>query len=119
MEDEAIVRLYWERDEQALKESEIKYGSYCSSIARNILDIWEDVQECVNDTWLKAWNAIPPHRPSLLSVFLGKITRNLAFDTYRREQREKRGGYTGSSEVYQDCLYYGLISEAMRSLRYL
>lgn len=93
MEDREIVQLYWDRDEAAIKESSLKYGAYCRSISRNILESWEDAEEVVNDTWLKAWNAIPPKKPSILSVFLGRITRNLSFDIYRREHREKRGGH--------------------------
>ena len=82
MEDERIVLLYWDRDEAAISESSMKYGAYCTSIAQNILKNPADAEECVNDTWLHAWNAMPPHRPSLLSTFLGKITRNLSFDLY-------------------------------------
>lgn len=93
MDDERIVQLYWERNESAIAESARKYGAYCTSIARNILLNPADAEECVNDTWLHAWNAMPPHRPSLLSAFLGKITRNLSFDLYKRLHREKRGGY--------------------------
>ena len=70
----------------------MKYGAYCTSIAQNILQNPADAEECVNDTWLHAWNAMPPHRPSLLSTFLGKITRNLSFDLYRKMHRKKRGG---------------------------
>ena len=92
MEDEKIVSLYWERKEQAITESSQKYGTYCHSIARNILQNHSDAEECVNDTWLRAWNAMPPHRPSLLSTFLGKITRNLSFDLYKKLHRQKRGG---------------------------
>ena len=94
MEDEQIVRLYWDRNEQAIRESSIKYGAYCGSIARNILANEPDVEECVNDTWLNAWRAMPPHRPSVLSTFLGKITRNLAFNLYKKLHRDKRGGHT-------------------------
>ena len=93
MEDEKIVALYWDRNEQAITETSVKYGAYCGSIARNILQNQEDAEECVNDTWFRAWNAMPPHWPAILSVFLGKITRNLSFDRYKREHREKRGGY--------------------------
>ena len=91
MEDERIVLLYWDRDEAAISESSMKYGAYCTSIAQNILKNPADAEECVNDTWLHAWNAMPPHRPSLLSTFLGKITRNLSFDLYRKMHRKKRG----------------------------
>lgn len=92
MDDEKIVQLFWDRDETAISEASGKYGAYCLSIALNILGSREDAQECVNDTYLKAWNTIPPHRPEMLSTFLGKITRNLSFDRYRANRREKRGG---------------------------
>lgn len=92
MEDEKILDLYWARDEQALSETEQKYGGYCRAIAHGILTSREDAEECVNDTWLGAWNAIPPKRPGILSAFLGRITRNLAFDAYRASHAEKRGG---------------------------
>ena len=94
MEDATIVQLYWDRNEQAITESSAKYGGYCKSIACNILADPSDAEECVNDTWLNAWGAMPPHRPSLLSVFLGKITRNLSFDRYRQLHRDKRGGHS-------------------------
>lgn len=94
MDDEQIVQLYWDRNERAIEESSTKYGSYCRNIARNILQSNEDAEECVNDTWLTAWNTMPPHKPSVLSAFLGKLTRNLSFDRYRTLHREKRGGHT-------------------------
>ena len=93
MNDEQIVRLYWERKEQAISESSDKYGAYCSAVAGNILTDHEDVKECVNDTWLKAWNSMPPNKPSILSAFFGKITRNLSFNRYKKLHREKRGGH--------------------------
>jgi RNA polymerase sigma-70 factor (ECF subfamily) len=68
-----------------------KYGSYCLSIAKNILDNQEDAEECVNDTYLHAWNSIPPNRPKILSTYLGKIVRNLSFNVYKRNKAEKRG----------------------------
>ena len=92
MEDEKIIALYWQRQESAITATAEKYGSYCSAIARNILHSDRDGEECVNDTWLAAWNAMPPHRPSILSAFLGKLTRNLAFNRYARQRAEKRGG---------------------------
>ena len=91
MDDEKIVQLYWDRNEQAITATANKYGSYCASIAKNILDNNEDAEECVNDTYLKAWNSIPPHRPSILSTFLGKITRNLSFNKYKYNTTAKRG----------------------------
>ncbi len=92
MEDSKIVQLYWNRDEQAIGATADKYGRYCASIARNILGNREDAEECVNDTYLNAWNAIPPHRPGILSAFLGKITRNLSFNRYQYNTADKRGG---------------------------
>ena len=92
MEDEKIVQLYWQRDEQAIGVTEEKYGPYCTAIAHNILRSRRDEEECVNDTWLAAWNAMPPHRPSVLSAFLGRLTRNLAFNRYTRDRAAKRGG---------------------------
>ncbi len=92
MEDSKIVQLYWDRDERAISATSEKYGNYCTSIARNILDSEEDAEECVNDTYLKAWNAMPPHWPSVLATFLGKITRNLSLNRYRYHTAGKRGG---------------------------
>lgn len=90
MEDFEIIGLYNKRDEQAIHESGIKYGRYCGKIAYNILQNREDSEECVNETWLKAWNSIPPSMPKILSAFLGRITRNLAIDRYRKN----KGGET-------------------------
>ena len=92
MDDRKIIQLYWDRNEQAIAATADKYGDYCASIAKNILGNIEDAEECVNDTYLKTWNSIPPHRPELLSAFLGKITRNLSFNRYKHNTAEKRGG---------------------------
>ena len=92
MEDCQIVQLYWNRDERAISVTSEQYGAYCTAIARNILGSPEDVEECVNDTYWSAWNAMPPHRPSRLSVFLGRLTRNLAFNRWNHNRAEKRGG---------------------------
>lgn len=92
LEDSKIVQMYWDRDHGAIPATSEKYGNYCTSIAKNILGSFEDAEECVNDTYLKAWNSMPPHRPSLLSSFLGKITRNLSFDRFSYNKAEKRGG---------------------------
>ena len=92
MDDRQIIALYNERSEAALSETEKKYGRYCRTIAYNILNNEEDSEECVNDTWLKAWEAIPPQCPDSLAAFLGKITRNLALNLYKHKNREKRGG---------------------------
>ena len=92
MEDTKIIDLFWERDERAIQETETAYGRYCRTIAFNILGDEEDVQECLNDTWLGAWNSIPPARPACLSAFLAKITRNLAISKYRAKYAKKRTG---------------------------
>lgn len=92
MDDKSIVALYWSRSETAITETASKYGNYLASISSNILDNREDVQECVNDTYKDAWNSIPPHRPSVLSTFLGKITRRISIDCWRKRNAEKRGG---------------------------
>ena len=92
MEDSAIIELYWARDEQALPESDKKYGKLCRTVAHNILKNHEDTEECVNDTWLRAWNAMPPGRPGVLSAFFSRIVRNLALDRYKAAHAEKRGG---------------------------
>ena len=91
MEDSRIVELFWQRDESALKEVESKYGRYCYSIANNVLHNAEDAWECVNDTWLGAWNSIPPKRPDSLKLFLASITRNSAYNRYRANSADKRG----------------------------
>lgn len=92
MDDIKIIQLFWDRNEQAISVTASKYGNYCTSIARSILGNCEDVEECVNDTYLKAWNSIPPHRPEILSVYLGKIVRNLSFNRYKYNTAAKRGG---------------------------
>ena len=92
MDDAKIVQMYFDRDEQAIPATADKYGNYCTAIANNILGNHEDAEECVNDTYLNTWNAIPPHRPKMLSTFLGKIVRNLAFNRYKHNTADKRGG---------------------------
>ncbi len=92
MEDTKIIDLYFARTERAIDQTAQKYGPYCGQIAWQILHSREDSDECVNDTWLRAWNAMPPRRPSCLRTFLGKITRNLALDRWDRRHADKRGG---------------------------
>lgn len=106
MTDEEIVALYWRRDEAAVRATAEKYGGYCRTVAGRILDRREDVEECLSDTWLGAWNAIPPHRPRRLELFLGKITRSLAFDRRRADGAAKRGGgeLTLALEELTDCV---------------
>ncbi len=90
MEDRNIIDLYWQRSEEAIAMTASKYGPYCRSIAWNILYNSEDTEECVNDTYLRAWNTIPPQRPRILQTFLGKITRNLSLDRWRKIHAQKR-----------------------------
>ena len=106
MEDTQIVDLYWTRSEHAITETAAKYGKYCYAIAYRILANAEDADESVNDTYLDAWNAMPPHRPSLLSTFLGKITRRLSIDRWRKCSAEKRGSgeLPLALEELNDCI---------------
>ena len=90
MDDKQIVALYWERSETAIAETEKKYGRYCHYIAYQILANDEDAKEVVNDTYLKAWNSMPTHRPSVLSTYLGKIARQLSIDVFRKKNSAKR-----------------------------
>lgn len=92
MEDTQIIALYFSRDEQAITETKAKYGGYCVSVAKNILDAPEDIEEVLNDTLLRVWNSIPPQRPENLKLYLARIARNLSFDRFRSQSREKRGG---------------------------
>lgn len=92
MDDNGIIKLYWDRNDQAISVTSEKYGHYCKAIAKNILNNEEDAEECVNDTYLNAWNSMPTHWPEQLATFLGKITRNLSFNKYKRNHTEKRGG---------------------------
>ncbi len=106
MKDNEIIDLYWERKETAIAESADKYGSYCHSISYNILHNNEDADECVNDTWLGAWKSMPPQRPERLSTYLGKITRNLSLNRFKKYTAEKRG--LGQTELVlselEDCI---------------
>lgn len=92
MDDNRIIQLYWDRNDQAIRATSEKYGSYCKAIAKNILNNEEDAEECVNDAYFCAWNAMPAHWPKQLAAFLGKITRNVSFNRYKRSHAEKRGG---------------------------
>lgn len=106
MDDKEIIDLYWERSEKALTATVEKYGNYCRSIAYNILHNHEDVEECINDTCLRAWNAMPPERPVCLSVYLGKITRNLALNRVKYYEAKRRGqGQTEEAlEELAECI---------------
>ena len=106
MNDKNIVDLYFNRDEEAIDQTDKKYGRYCYSIAYNILTNKEDAEESVSDTYMTAWRAIPPRRPSVLSTFLGKITRHISIDRWRERSAYKRGGgeVTLALEELEDCV---------------
>ena len=106
MDDKSIVDLYFGRDQEAITQTDKKYGHYCYRIAYNILTNKEDAEESVSDTYVAAWRAIPPRRPSVLSTFLGKITRHIAIDRWRERNASKRGGGEVSLalEELQDCV---------------
>jgi len=109
MDDSRIISLYWARDEQAISETATKYGTYCLQIAMNILHNMQDSEECVNDTYLRTWNAIPPERPNHFGAFLGKITRRLSLDRLKARHAEKRTGgrWSVSFDELGDCLTSG------------
>ena len=115
MEDQNIIALYWARSETAISETAQKYGGYCFSIAKNILTNHEDAEESVNDTYLTAWNVMPPRRPSILATFLGKITRRLAIDRWRYRNAYKRGGgeVTLALDELEDCASQDSLEKAM------
>lgn len=92
MDDKDIIKLYFDRDEAAIKETDQKYRPYCFSISNNILADCKTAEECVNDTYLTTWNTIPPQNPNVFKLFLAKITRNISLDSYRKIHAEKRGG---------------------------
>lgn len=92
MEDSEIIALYWERNEAAIEQTDAKYNKYCNSISYHIVSSHEDAEECVSETWLRTWNAIPPQRPQVLPPFLAKIVRNLSIDCLRRREADRRGG---------------------------
>lgn len=105
MEDLEIIGLYFKRDEKAISETAAKYGTFCHSIALNILSINEDAEECVNDTYLHAWNSIPPQTPNKLGAWLGRVVRNIAYDLWKKNHRQKR--YAGLEETLielEDCI---------------
>ena len=120
MDDEAIVELFWRRDERAVAQAQAKYGAYCLAVAARIVSR-EDAEECVNDTWARAWNAIPPQRPASLRLFLARIARNLALNRREALAAEKRGN--GEAALVLDelaeCLPGGRSVEASVDAREL
>ncbi|MCF0123415.1 MAG: sigma-70 family RNA polymerase sigma factor [Ruminiclostridium sp.] len=105
MDDQEIIALYLGRNEQAVKETEKKYNAYCFRIAKNILSSQEDAEECVNDTWVTAWNKIPPTIPTSLKAFLGKLVRDLSLSRYRENHAKKRyHGMDAILEELEECI---------------
>lgn len=106
MNDNEIIELYFNRNEQAIKESSDKYGAYCFSVANAVLSNHNDSEECVNSTWLAAWNTIPPQKPSVLKMYFAKITRNTALSTYRKRIAKKRENseFEASLEEISECI---------------
>ena len=109
MDDSAIIDLYFARSEKAIQETGVKYGNYLHTIAENILHTQEDSEEAVNDTYLAAWNAMPPRRPNLLSAFLGRLTRYISLDRWKKRSAQKRGGgqVALSLDELQECVAGG------------
>lgn len=133
MEDSKIIDLYWERSESAIKETQLKYGKLCNHIAMNVLHNIENVEECVNDTYLGAWNAMPSQRPNILSAFLCRITRNIALKKYEYNHAQKRNPEIEASftelddcitssenveEQYEAIYIAKLVSQFLRTLSY-
>ena len=105
MEDLQIIELYFAREERAIEETAQKYGRYCFAVANNILTDEPESEECVNDTYMRTWNAIPPTRPAVFRSFLAKITRNLALDRIDKRNAEKRGGRVAESlDELSECV---------------
>lgn len=104
MDDKEIIELYWRRDEQAVAETDRKYGAYCRSVAMNILGVREDAEECTSDTYVRAWESIPPERPGQLRLWLAKVTRNLAIDRWRSRCSKKRGCMTVLLSELDECI---------------
>lgn len=121
MEDEKIVELYWARQEDAIAHTQEKYDRYLTKIAYNILASIEDSRESVNDTYLAAWNSMPPHRPSVLSTYLGKLTRRISIDIFRGRNRAKRAPsqYDLSLEELGDCVSGGDTTQEQADARLL
>ena len=121
MEDHEIVALYFQRDETAIDHTQKKYDHYLMKIAYNILADMEDSKESVNDTYLAAWNSIPPHRPTVLATYLGKLTRRISIDIFRRHNRQKRRGteYAISLSELEDCVSGGTTPEESMEIQLL
>ena len=121
MGDEEIIALYWQRDEEAIGQTRLKYGSYLSKIAYNILFDREDSEESVNDTYLRAWHSMPPQRPKALLAYLSKLARQAAIDIFRKRNSKKRQAsqYACSLEELEECLSDGNRTERDADLNLL
>lgn len=110
MDDPAIIQLYFDRSQAAIKESQKKYGSYCRTISMNILRSREDTEECLSDTWMNAWETIPPERPNCLAAFFGKIIRNISLSLWRKRTAQKRHGNEASVclDELNECISDGM-----------
>lgn len=112
MEDSKIVDMYWDRDEGAITESDRKYGRMLNSLSYSLLSSREDAEECVNDTYIDAWNAMPTARPERLGAFLSKITRRISIDRFREKHRQKRGGVDNLTLELAECVPSGASVES-------
>lgn len=114
MDDRQIVDMYWERDEDAIKETDLKYRKYLHTIAYNILASEEDSEESINETYFRTWNSIPANRPQFLGAYIGKITRSLSIDVYRARHRQKREAseYAVSLDELAECVSEGNTTES-------
>jgi len=120
MDDRQIIELFFNRDEAALSETQEKYGKYCLKIAGNILEDVEDSKECVNDTWVTAWNRIPPIKPVSLKAFLGKVVRDISLSKYRENHAKKRyNAMTVMLEELEECIPSGINIEDQTEKREL
>ncbi len=118
MDDQAIIALYWSRDQRALGESQQKYGPLCLRLSENILASREDAEECVSDTWLRAWDTMPPQRPDSLRAYLSRVCRNLSLDRWRARRAKKRGeGLEVLLEELEDCVPTSPSAEAAAESR--
>lgn len=112
MEDTAIVQMYWDRNEQAIAATDVAYGKLCRRVSYNIVNSWEDAEECTNDTWHRAWDTMPPQRPGSLRAYLCRIVRNLSIDCWRKKTSQKRGeGLELLLEELDSCIPGGQSAE--------
>lgn len=121
IQDEQIVELYWQRDESAISATQEKYGAYLMKIAWNILNEVQDCEESVNDTYLAAWNSIPPQKPFILSTYLGKLTRRISISQFRRRNAAKRQGseYAFSISEIEDSMTDSVTPETELEIKQL